>query len=583
MTADNRTGIALLLIPAMAAAMAFVQPAHAQAEPGVDLGVTEVDAVEVRASPLEQGRPYAAPRPPQALSSADRVSYTTAFDALRRGALDEARESARRAQDRVLLGHVEFERLFDRRHTASYDELAAWLESYADLDEAPRVYALAMRRRPDGAPEPRRPVGSLLARTWEAVQAATGLGGSVPEPLHPRAARIALNNEDFDTAWTLGSTQGDWWTAGLAAWRQNDPARAFGAFERVALDPMEDPWVRSGAAFWTARAAQAMGRLDRVAEFQHLAARWPATFYGQIAQRQLGQEPVIHNLGPRPYEAVVANPPAPAEPPVASQDELSVFLRDNARARRTVAWHEVGRRDTARDELRAGLRSAEHDEERRLWRGLAQALGPRYLPSGAVSRIDAIHYPVPDLEPEGGFTIERALVYAIARKETGFEQQARSGAGAYGMMQVMPTTAAEMTGDRGFITDPQRLWVPAVNMRLGQQYVNRMLQMNAFRGDILRAVASYNAGPGPMLAALRKLGPDADPLLLIETIDVPQARQYVEEVVAAYWIYQRLFGGPLNTLDALASGASLVPISLDYVPPPPVQVAQATTEATAAP
>ena len=58
---------------------------------------------------------------------------------------------------------------------------------------------------------------------------------------------------------------------------------------------------------------------------------------------------------------------------------------------------------------------------------------------------------------------------------------------------------------------------------------------------------------------------------LIVHHDVPQAREYVEKVVAAYWIYQRLNGRPLNTLDAVASGATLVPLSLDYVPPAPVQ------------
>ena len=132
-------------------------------------------------------------------------------------------------------------------------------------------------------------------------------------------------------------------------------------------------------------------------------------------------------------------------------------------------------------------------------------------------------------------------------------------------MQVMPTTAAEMTGDRTFVTDPSKLLVPATNMRLGQAYINRMLQLPAFQGDLLRAVASYNAGAGPMLGALRRLGPDPDPLLLIETIDVPQARAYVEDVVAAYWIYQRMMGRPLNTLDAVASGALHVPMALDHV------------------
>jgi soluble lytic murein transglycosylase-like protein len=137
-------------------------------------------------------------------------------------------------------------------------------------------------------------------------------------------------------------------------------------------------------------------------------------------------------------------------------------------------------------------------------------------------------------------------------------------------MQVMPTTAAELSGDRGFVSDPERLFQPNVNARLGQAYVNRVLSMPAINGDLLRTAASYNAGPGPMVAAVRKLGPDADPLLLIETIDVPQARDYVEKVVAAYWIYQRMNGRPLNTLDAVASGATAISLALDYVPPPPV-------------
>ena len=128
-----------------------------------------------------------------------------------------------------------------------------------------------------------------------------------------------------------------------------------------------------------------------------------------------------------------------------------------------------------------------------------------------------------------------------------------------------------MTGDRGFVSSPQRLFTPATNVRLGQAYVNRMLARPEFQGDLLRAVSSYNAGPGPMLGALRRLGPGADPLLLIETIDVPQAREYVEKVVAAYWIYQRMTGGPLNTLDAVVAGQTLIPIGLDYVAPPPGQ------------
>lgn len=507
-------------------------------------------------------------RPPSALSPADRLSYTTAFDALRRGDLETARASARQAQDRVLLGQVEFERLFHADHTATFEELAAWLEEYSDLPSAERAYNLALRRRPDGAAEPRRPSRMGGGRIWERIAAAGG--NTEGDPM--KAARVALNNENLTGAVMIGEQIGDWWTVGLARYRLGEFAAAKIAFERVLDDPTEDGWVRSGAAFWAARSAGRSGQQDRVQPLLHRAATWPATFYGQIALRQLGEEPAIENLGPAPYlPGPTQRAAARADEPIGvDADELDEFIRSEPRARRTVAFYEVGRRADARDELRTGLRAAATDRGRQLWAALGRALGPRVTGSGDdLRRIDATRYAQPVIEPDGGFTIERSLVYAIARKESDFNPRARSPVGAYGLMQVMPTTAAELSGDRDFVRDPQRLFQPNVNARLGQAYINRVLALPAINGDLLRAAASYNAGPGPMVSAVRKLGPDADPLLLIATIDVPQAREYVEKVVAAYWIYQRMNGRPLNTLDAVASGATRVPLSLDYVPPPP--------------
>jgi soluble lytic murein transglycosylase len=520
-------------------------------------------------------------RAPTALSDADRLSYTTAFDALRRGDLEAARASARQAQDRVLLGQVEFERMFHADHTATYEELAAWLEEYYDLPCADRAYNLALRRRPDGAPEPRRP-GRFSNRSWAAASAA----GQNTEGDPLKAARVALNRDDLAGAVVIGQEIGDWWTVALAHYRLGEFGAATTAFERVLNDPTEDGWVRAGAAFWAARSAARSSQQDRVQPLLRRAAMWPATFYGQIALRQLGEEPAIENMGPRPYGAATLQHAAyvPDEPVGVDADELEEFVRSEPRARRTVAFFEIGRRTDARDELRTGMRSAVTDRGRQLWAALGRALGPRVTGSdNDVRRVDANNYAQPVIEPEGGFTIERSLVYAIARKETSFNARARSGAGAYGLMQVMPGTAAELSGDRGFVSSPERLFDPAVNARLGQAYVNRVLAMPEINGDLLRVAASYNAGPGPMMAAVRKLGPDADPLLLIETIDVPQARDYVEKVVAAYWIYQRMNGRPLNTLDAVASGATLVPLSLDYVPPPPPAPAQAVEIAAVQP
>ena len=499
---------------------------------------------------------------PRVLSNSDRLSYTNAYDALRRGDLETARASARQADDRVLLGQVEFERLFHPDHVSSFEELSAWLEEYADLPEAPRVYALALRRRPDGAPEPRRP-RRVDGRTWESLTEAEGA----------KAARIAFNADNLADARATGAAIGDWWVVGLASWRMGDFPAAFTAFERVAWDPTEDAWVRAGAAFWAARSAAHSGQLEQIETLLRLSASWPATFYGQIALYQLDIEPTLRNWGPQAYSAtedeglraIAFTPDIRID-----DDSLIAFIDRDPQARRVVAWIEVGRLDDAREQFRIGLRAATTEEDRKLWSALGRAFSRQLTPRARDAEIiDAARYPMPLLEPEGGFVIEQSLVYAIARKETDFNPRVRSGAGAYGLMQVMPTTAAELSGDRGFVSDPERLYQPGVNMRLGQAYVIKMLGLSAFNGDVLRTVASYNAGPGPMLGALRKLGPNADPLLLIETIDVPQARDYVEKVMAAYWIYQRLQGRPLNTLKALATGQSAISIYLDYVPPPP--------------
>ncbi|MEG1452970.1 lytic transglycosylase domain-containing protein [Brevundimonas sp.] len=500
---------------------------------------------------------------PSALSRQDRLTYTTAFDALRRGDLETARATAQQVQDRILLGELEFERLFHANHVATYDELVGWLTTYSDLPMAERVYTLAMRRLPDGATPPPRP-GGFLARTWDSV---TRAGQPSIDP--SRAARVMLNSDDLQGAYDNGIELGDWWTSGLAAWRMQRYHDAYQAFLHVADDPTEDPWVRASGAFWAARAAGFSGRQDRIQPLLRQAARWPATFYGQIAQRQLGEEMVIRNQGPRAYFSNAQSAPAEELAPVDTR-ALNAFVHQDETARRALALFEVGRRNDAAQSARDGLRRSRDSQARQMWADLYRMVAPSRSAERAASTIDASDYPMPELSPEGGYTVDQALVYALIRRESAFDAGARSGAGAYGLMQVMPATAAYMSGDQSYVRQPQRLLNANHNMKVGQDYINRLLAIETFKGDLLKTVASYNAGPGPMIAAMRKVGVDADPLLLIEIIDVPQAREYVEKVVAAYWIYQRMMGGKTNTLDAVVSGAAGVPLSLDYRPPAPV-------------
>ena len=174
-----------------------------------------------------------------------------------------------------------------------------------------------------------------------------------------------------------------------------------------------------------------------------------------------------------------------------------------------------------------------------------------------------------------GFTVDRALVYAIVRQESAFNPKAVSHAGAMGLMQLLPASAALATGDKTFRTRPKKLFNPAINLRAGQDYLTYLMDRGV-GSDILRTVAAYNAGPGAVLKTIGMVG-DQDPLLLIESLPALETRNYVEKVMTAYWTYKRMFGEETRTLDALASGARRIDAHLDLTRPPGIET-QATPQ-----
>lgn len=167
--------------------------------------------------------------------------------------------------------------------------------------------------------------------------------------------------------------------------------------------------------------------------------------------------------------------------------------------------------------------------------------------------------PQPVLSPAGGFTIAKSLVYAIVRRESSFNAAARGG-GAYGLMQLTPATAAKVSGDRKFASNPARLHNAAVNLSIGQTYVSKLLGM--MKGDLVQGLAAYNLGPGAALK--RAAGEGADSLLALESMPGATTREYVQRVMTDYWNYRRAFGKTSSpTLDAAATGGKLLLASLD--------------------
>ncbi|MDB5453509.1 MAG: soluble lytic murein transglycosylase [Caulobacteraceae bacterium] len=353
-------------------------------------------------------------------------------------------------------------------------------------------------------------------------------------------ARAAFYSGDVEGAFQLATESSERWIAGLSAFRLGRFADARTYFDAVSIDGTEEEWLRAGAAFWAARSAIADGAPEVAATYLQAAAQRPWTFYGMLAEAQLGIEP----------QARFATPPLSPMRPIA--------------AAMTAMLIKVSTREPAQPA-----------EEQRQSPALG-GFGPR-------------EFPTPVLQPTDGFTLDPALVYAIVRQESRFNPDAVSRAGAVGLMQIMPGTAALTTGDDSFKRNSRPLRDPSTNLRIGQDYFVWLLQ-HGVGDDLMSAIAAYNAGPGTLLKTQAMLGGNADPLMVIECLPAQETRAYVEKVMANYWLYRRQFGAPTASLDALAAGASKVSATLEHAvtaPAPPaapeVTLAAAVTPAVVAP
>ena len=494
----------------------------------------------------------AAPMPEslRVLNPSDAQHYAAAFAAADRGDFGAASALAGAISDPCLKGRLAAVRLLNADYRASYAELSGWLAADADLPEAQRIYDLAMKRRPAGAAAPRAPMSA------DGQTSAIGLGERVSRSLQGRpsaggreqqAARDAFYAGDMARAYDLGARSGERWIAGLSAMRLKRYPESLKMLEPLSADVSQSPWTRSGAAYWAARAAQAADQPDRARALLKVAARSPDTFYGLIATRELDR---LSAKAPQ-IDAIADLVAATDLDPQAN----AAFVRSDPRGRRAAALIQIGLPLQAGEELRTAMATASAPDRPKLT-ALALALNaPLGAPDPAKAgwaRFDAGSFPTPVLQPLGGFTIDKALVYALVRQESRFNPDAASGAGAYGLMQLTAETAARLAGDDRLRHNPAALRDPALNLKLGQAYVAKLL--SALSGDVVRTVAAYNSGPGVVKKLEAKMGGDADSLMLVESMPSGQTRDYVQRVMAYYWTYRQIFGLDAQTLGAANPG-----------------------------
>jgi soluble lytic murein transglycosylase len=432
---------------------------------------------------------------------------------------------------------------FDQRRPADaarwFQQDAALRQTHADdslfyleriaLGAGRRADALALARRL-AAEYPRSslaPRGFVLIADLDAEHGAPGLA----EALYKEAGdRFPQSRWGSHALWTVGwlLSRSGAWSAALAAWTH---AAAAGAGTGAA----------AASLYWAGRAAAQLGRPGLAAEnYRRAATFYGDTYYGQQAAARLNM-PMRVAIDPAPLEVAAGTVPVLDQyrelDALAQRDDATADLESAAQtapaAARPAVLTLLSRRYTQLGTPRRGIGVAEdardalgtpapHRLPLALWEALyPQAQWPLIAQAAARDGLD------------------QYLIAGLIREESRFDAAAVSSAGAYGLMQLMPGTAASTARSLGMTAPDQRgLTDPATNIALGAGVLKAELARFG-RADL--ALAAYNAGPNAVREWLAAR-PGADPDTFIEEIPYLETRGYVktvEQSAAMYrWLYQ---------------------------------------------
>jgi soluble lytic murein transglycosylase len=295
------------------------------------------------------------------------------------------------------------------------------------------------------------------------------------------------------------------------------------------------------ASYWQGRALEAKGESAPATAAYQKAARHQSAYYGQLAAEKLGLSLDAALLSNDPPAGDWRNA-AFAQSSVLAAARLLSAAGDRTLAKRFVL-HLGESLDAAG--LAQLAEAALAMEEPHIALLVAKAAAER----GVI--LPRVYYPAPSFVPDD-LAVSRALALSITRRESEFDPEAQSSAGARGLMQLMPGTAQKEAKELGLTYALGKLTAdPAFNVALGASYLAEMAA--EFGPSIALIAAGYNAGPGRPREWIKKFGDprsaEVDVVDWVESIPFAETRTYVMRVAESVVIYRaRLKGvaGPVR-------------------------------------
>lgn len=411
------------------------------------------------------------------------------------------------------------------------NEAAVWLaRSYLRLGEGDRLIGL-LRAYPKLTLTPEQQALILLALgTWYDDQ------NQFDQAIAQYRQIVELGDRTEQRAealWRIGWIQ-------YRTGRFQEAARTL----RELVATKEDPANNPQALYWMARALEHLGEPRAAEIYQTLCRKYAWTYYCQLARMRLDLPPPEFADGARGDSMAEEGRSAIAQDVHYRRAMELRALGLEQEAGREVGWllDRYARNRAALVDLIVRLNEAGgYHQGLRLARlhfrdGLERGVEP------VQPALWSVAYPTAYLPTIRALSDERFdpyLAAAIIREESQYDARAVSRSGAIGLMQLMPATAQAVAQQDGATVSRDDLFDEETNIRYGIRYLVQLLR--EFNGNLVYAVAAYNAGPPVVASWVQKFG-DREPDEFVEMIPYQETRQYVRRVIRSYREYRRLAG-----------------------------------------
>lgn len=531
------------------------------------------------------------------VSEDDVELYGRIFKALRENKPEKADKLAAGLKGKALMGHVLAQKYTATSYATGYDELKLWMKKYPELPQYAAIEALAKTKAPGyKAPKPqtgkkkvyasykwykddyarlkpadRKYVRRMVDDFLLAIRRTDNKRAL--EIMRDYKFRMTIPDKNYDgmsavlaasyfyegeyenaLKWTTKAIRRSKeptaaWFGGMAAWQLKDYDKAALLFGRLFSFKDDDKWLTASAAYWAYRSYKKLGNRQKADFYLRKAAAYKRTFYGILARSQLGL-PVEYDWKVTAHFNDLSN------------DAYRQELLASAAIRRAVLLVKAGEPDLAEDDLRKNYRRLNVRQKE-----LVMFLSSQYslanlgllIADGLKNyekrrNYDGFLYPHPNWKPEGGWKVNQSWVWALVRQESLFSPKVSSHAGACGLMQLMPATAANVMKNKEYRKGCSLLFDKRNNLNIGQRYVDMLLSDEKVGDNLFFLAASYNGGPHNVKKWIDRKNYDDDPLLFVEMIPWRETRLYVKKVVANYWIYNSRRGRNSQSLQQLKKG-----------------------------